>query len=66
MCCYNRAMDCEERDRLKAIHVEALIEWTEVGGINPARGNDPIVVAAKAKLDEAKQAVFDHRKAHPC
>jgi hypothetical protein len=41
-------MDCEERDRLKAIHLDAVKGWTEAGGGNPTRQNDPKVVAACA------------------
>jgi hypothetical protein len=73
-------MDCEERDRLRTIHLDAVKGWTEAGGGNPMTrsdptvaggGNpmtrsDPTVVAAWAKVVEAQQAIFGHRKTHGC
>ena len=59
-------MDCEERERLRTIHLDAIKGWTDAGGGNPTRQNDPRMVAAWAKVLEAEQAVFDHRKAHDC
>jgi hypothetical protein len=57
-------MDCKERDRLRMIHLDAMKEWTEAGGGNPMRRNDPMVVAAWAKVVEADQAIIGHRKTH--
>jgi hypothetical protein len=59
-------MDCEERDRLRAIHLDAVKGRTEAGGGNSMRRNDPMVVATWAKVVEAEQAIFDHRKTHGC
>ena len=46
-------MDCEERDRLKAIHLDAVKGWTEAGGGNPTSRNDPKVVAAWRSTDSS-------------
>jgi hypothetical protein len=59
-------MDCEERDRLRMIHLDAVKGWTEAGGGNPMRRNDPMVVAAWAKVVEAEQAIHEHRRVHGC
>jgi hypothetical protein len=59
-------MDCEERGRLRMIHLDAVKEWTEAGGGNPTRRNDPMMVAARAKVVEAEQAIYEHRKVHGC
>ena len=59
-------MDCEERNRLTAIHKEAVKEWAEAGGADPMKTRDPKAVAAQAKRVKAEQAVVDHRKAHGC
>ena len=59
-------MECEERDRLRAIHLDAVKGWTDAGGGNPMRRNDPMVVAAWAKVVEAEQAIHEHRRVHGC
>jgi hypothetical protein len=59
-------MDCEERDRLRTIHLDAVKRWTEAGDGNPMRRNDPMVVAAWAKVVEAVQAIHEHRRFHGC
>jgi hypothetical protein len=59
-------MDCGERNGLKAMYAEAVKGWSEVGGFDASRQNDPKVVAAWDKVAKAEQAVIDHRKAHGC
>jgi hypothetical protein len=59
-------MDCEERDKLRTIHLDAVKGWTDAGGGNPTRQNDPKVAAAWAKVVEAERTIFGHRKVHGC
>ena len=59
-------MDCEERDRLKRAHKDALEQWIKAGGPDPMKASDPVVMAAHATKQQAEQAVFDHRKQHGC
>jgi len=59
-------MDCQERDRLKLAHGEAIVEWTNAGGLDPQKARDEAVITASEKVQAAEHAVIDHRKTHGC
>ncbi len=60
------AAECEERDRLRKAHRDAIESWTEAGGLNPAKEKLPeIAVLEKAVADTLLQIVT-HRNNHGC
>jgi hypothetical protein len=63
---YTSGMECSERDRLRLLHSEALLRWTEAGGLDPLKARDPEVIATSNKITLAAYAVLDHCKEHGC
>ena len=61
-------MDCQDRERLRLVLVEAIQEWARAGGLdpNPTKVRDPLLIAANAKLSAARNAVVEHRQTHGC
>jgi len=44
-------MDCAERDRLKLSHGEAIVEWTNAGGLDAMNARDEAVIAANEEYE---------------
>jgi hypothetical protein len=63
---YAGPVECPERDRLQREHTQALLEWTELDGFDPAKAKDPFVIAASAKVKKAASDVLDHMIFHGC
>lgn len=60
------SVDCAERERLRDLYRNAVLDCQRVGGNDAERLNEAAVVQAWKKVFEARYAVIGHRRKHKC
>lgn len=60
------AAECEERDKLRKAHRDAIESWTKAGGLDPTKRGLPHVTALEKAVEDTMVQIVVHRNRHGC
>jgi len=60
------AGECDERDKLRKAHRDAIESWTKAGGLDPAREKLPQIAVLEKVVADTLLQIVSHRNSHGC
>ena len=60
------AAECEERDKLRKAHRDAIESWTKAGGLDPTKWKSPEIAVLEKSVADTLLQIVTHRNSHGC